>query len=603
MWTRVNPSALQRNNSAGQARFASVWCLLLSALLPALVHSDQHVGIKTEALRLDLEVRWLADQHPSVAHPPLSVYLTSRADTLVIQSATLRIDDEKHRYDYSLTEAHAINEGAAHPLVRLPLSPGEHRLRAEVVALPGGDPRGKRVVARIDQPFSLPETGGNIELHLDNSGMKHLLGGASLVVRQHGAADLSLTSPSAQFFTVTGQYFQAISALQYAASRGVHISPATLTENTRAYGIAAASPPVNDPVYDRYNQAVALLESGSDEQGLAMLKALVDADYEDYDKQQLQDKVSLALGYYYLSRYLPSEAQEHFRRVRRLTGYANHALIGLGWALLKPDNPALAGSKTAAPAPGQSGANYLWSSSDDEVAWARRRAPFRRAWSVVSGAMKEDLRNALVPWMELIADDPFDPAVQEGMLIIPYAMTHMGDFAQAERYYLRAQEQLLTVRSSIQARMQHVQSGQLSTGIDRYLQRRDNGWDAWLARVIADPATEYVNDLISNPGFLDAVQDYRTLSELDDAMREHRQHPALEIDEAQPLRDGIDAVLARIHSKRHDARQRMELAALASLSVHYNRVETYLAEAGFALARIHDSPRLSGGATPQGRRP
>ena len=102
----------------------------------------------------------------------------------------------------------------------------------------------------------------------------------------------------------------------------------------------------------------------------------------------LRDKANLALGYALLQDGQPYAAKEPLQRVRLEGPFSNKALLGVGWADAEMDN-------------------------------------FDRA---------------LVPWMELRGRDLLDPAVQESMLAIPYAMAKLDSISQAADHYLNAIE-------------------------------------------------------------------------------------------------------------------------------------------------------------------
>src|SRR5205823_547125 len=68
------------------------------------------------------------------------------------------------------------------------------------------------------------------------------------------------------------------------------------------------------------------------------------------------------------------------------------------------------------------------------------RALLDLGWSAVRPATggADAVRRALVPWLELVGRDPFDPAVQEGLVALPYALYHLGAQAQSAEYSERA---------------------------------------------------------------------------------------------------------------------------------------------------------------------
>jgi hypothetical protein len=140
--------------------------------------------------------------------------------------------------------------------------------------------------------------------------------------------------------------------------------------------------------YAKFNLGVALVRSGKVNDAAKILNQLGKLDPLNEELASLRDKANLALGYAYLQDRQPLAAKAPLQRVRLDGPFSNKALLGVGWADAENDN----------------------------------------------------YRRALVPWMELGNRDLLDPAVQEAMLAIPYAMAKLESISQAADYYLNAVE-------------------------------------------------------------------------------------------------------------------------------------------------------------------
>jgi tetratricopeptide (TPR) repeat protein len=138
--------------------------------------------------------------------------------------------------------------------------------------------------------------------------------------------------------------------------------------------------------YAQFNLGVALVRSGRMDEAGKILAELGDMDPWNEELTSLRDKANLALGYALLQSGQPHAAKPLLQRVRLEGPFSNKALLGVGWA-------------------------------DAEL---------------------ERYQRALVPWMELRGRDLLDPAVQESMLAIPYALAQLDSISQAADHYLNA---------------------------------------------------------------------------------------------------------------------------------------------------------------------
>jgi hypothetical protein len=198
------------------------------------------------------------------------------------------------------------------------------------------------------------------------------------------------------------------------------------------------------------------------------------------------------------------------------------------------------------------------------------------------------LRKALVPWLELVGGDPIDPAVQEGMLAIPYALNHVGAYEEARERYLRAMKLLQAVDTQLEAAKQRVASGRMIQTLD-VREAANNGWPWWLAVYpkehwwladdphdpLAAPETFYLQHLMSDVAFRDALQDFHDLRLMSDAL-DH-------VDGGRA--SGLQARIAAATAAQSGLLQNL---ATAELNREQRYTHLYLGEAHFALAHMNE---------------
>ncbi len=138
--------------------------------------------------------------------------------------------------------------------------------------------------------------------------------------------------------------------------------------------------------YARFNLGVAMVRGGDAAGGQRWLDGLGQSRAATEEQRSLRDQTNLALGFAALQRQDAGQAQRWLERVRLEGPFSNKALLGLGWASL-----------------------------------ARQQA-----------------KEALVPWQELLTRDVGDPAVQEARIALPFALAELGAPAEALQQYQQA---------------------------------------------------------------------------------------------------------------------------------------------------------------------
>ena len=214
--------------------------------------------------------------------------------------------------------------------------------------------------------------------------------------------------------------------------------------------------------YAKFNIGVALVRSGRVEEAAVLLDELGDMDPFNEELTALRDKANLALGYALLQDGRPYAAKAPLQRVRLEGPFSNKALLGVGWA-------------------------------DAEL---------------------ENYHRALVPWMELRGRDLLDPAVQESMLAIPYAMAKLDSISQAADHYLNAIEAFYEETNRLDRTIQHIESGEFFADFVENEPLDSTGWYWRLEELPEGPEARYLFHLLATHEFQEGLKNYRDLTYL-----------------------------------------------------------------------------------------
>jgi hypothetical protein len=214
--------------------------------------------------------------------------------------------------------------------------------------------------------------------------------------------------------------------------------------------------------YAKFNLSVAMVRSGRVNSAVGMLNEIGNLDPYNEELSALRDKANLALGYAYLQDGQPLSAKPALQRVRLAGPFSNKALLGVGWADAETDN----------------------------------------------------YQRALVPWMELRGRDLLDPAVQESMLAIPFAMAKLDSISQAADHYLNAIEAFYEETARIDQTIERIESGAL---FDEFLAQDPMGTTGWywtLESLPEGPESRYLFHLLASHEFQEGLKNYRDLAYL-----------------------------------------------------------------------------------------
>jgi hypothetical protein len=211
--------------------------------------------------------------------------------------------------------------------------------------------------------------------------------------------------------------------------------------------------------YLKYNLGVAQIRNGDRKAGVANLEGVSEVSEHTPERQLLRDKANLALGYSHLQQGDAKQSRLALEKVRLEGPLSSKALLGTGWA----------------------------------------------------DADAGQYSQALVPWTELSSRDATDPAVQEALLAVPYALTKLELYGRAVQNYKEGITTLGSEKRTLDMAINAIQSGDLL----RHLQQIDpgtgNGWLQQLNLETDSPALHYQIALMASHDFQEAVKNYRDL--------------------------------------------------------------------------------------------
>tara|TARA_R110000787_G_scaffold55454_1_gene128051 strand:- start:15220 stop:17205 length:1986 start_codon:yes stop_codon:yes gene_type:complete len=281
---------------------------------------------------------------------------------------------------------------------------------------------------------------------------------------------------------------------------------------------------VQDEMFMQFNLGVALINDGQFPKGRSLLDRVGRAGGDEDIERNLRDRANVTLGWHFLQQQLGGSAKPILMRVRSKGPYTNRALLGLGWAELAPEGKRQLRAN-AIEGPG----GYLDDGSQyGSLGVLLRRGyledPYDRAGirgfrkSNISDEQSDSLRRALVPWVELLDRDPQDPAVQEAWLAVPFALDRLGAHTQAVKYYEQAAERLEQAYKRTLRGMRSIRGGRMVETIMQSEGDKESGW-AWELRELPDaPETYYLQTLLAEHRFAEALKQYRDLRQISSSL-------------------------------------------------------------------------------------
>lgn len=211
--------------------------------------------------------------------------------------------------------------------------------------------------------------------------------------------------------------------------------------------------------FARFNLGVALVKSGEEERGSALLDTLGQTPAANEEMRALRDKANLALGFTALQSGKPEGARRSLERVRLNAMQSNKALLGFGWA----------------------------------------------------AAEMKDYKLALVPWLELAGRDASDAAVLEARIAIPYAYAELGAYGEATEQYNAAIASYEGEGGRLDESIGAIRAGKLLDGLIERNPGEEMGWFWNIGQLPEMPYASHLTQVMAGHEFQEAFKNWRDL--------------------------------------------------------------------------------------------
>ncbi len=292
--------------------------------------------------------------------------------------------------------------------------------------------------------------------------------------------------------------------------------------------------------YGRFNLGVALFRQGEVQEGRQLLADLGAADAHSEESRALRDKANLTLAYHYLSKKDPDQAQSYFVKTRLQGPMSSKSLLGLG-----------------------------------------------RAYSA-----KQQYKKSLVPWLELIKQNPSDSAVQDGLLAVPFAFGKLDAYKQALQYYQQALASFKSEMEQVTLAETAVKNGSMMDRLARAVGNQGMAESWVLTELPKTPGGRYLWQLFATHEFQETLKNYAQLrlsmgrleqwsSEIDDSDDLAPQH-------RQKLNGKIASLQGQVIGMVERLQTHLKVLALEELEKRQQRLLGYAGEARFSMAQIYD---------------
>ena len=214
--------------------------------------------------------------------------------------------------------------------------------------------------------------------------------------------------------------------------------------------------------YARFNLGVALVKAGREEEGARQLEAVGRMEATTPELKALRDQANIALGFAWLRAERAKAAAAAFARVRLHGPLSNKALLGMGWAR----------------------------------------------------ARQERLQESLVPWLELKARSPLDPAVQESLLAIPYTIERLEKPKLALVHYTEASVRYEQQLAELKRLREAVAQGELLQALRPGNLDDESGESIYRGSLPPALSVPYLYRLLASNAFRSALRNHQDLQYL-----------------------------------------------------------------------------------------
>ena len=294
-------------------------------------------------------------------------------------------------------------------------------------------------------------------------------------------------------------------------------------------------------MYAKFNKGVANYRLGREKEGIQILDEIGSTNSRDKELKALRDKANLVLGYGFLDKSRPDTAKTYLERMNLTGPFANRALLALG-----------------------------------------------RSYSD-----KKLYEKSLVPWLQLIERDPSDPAVQDALMAVPYALGQLEAYKQSLEYYEKAMLSFQAEIEKINTAADAVGGGKMLEGMIQVTRLEKEGdEERKLKRVLDSPEGRYLGSLLVSYEFREALNNYAalrlSLGKLEGWSAALATYDVVSAKKHREYKTRISAVQSKVILLVEKYRHYLQSMAYDELDRRKTRLVNYFNEARFSVAQIYD---------------
>lgn len=301
--------------------------------------------------------------------------------------------------------------------------------------------------------------------------------------------------------------------------------------------------------YGRYNLGITMARLGKKDEAVKVLDQLGLINASTQEMQDLKDKTNLLLGYTFLNQNQPEQAKPYFKRLKLSGMHANQALLGLG-----------------------------------------------RAYS-----SKNEYKKSLVPWLNLIERDPSDPAVQDGLMAVPFAFGQLEAYKQSLEYYEKAMRIYQEEINKINLAAESIGGGKLIEGLIR-AETGEKQAGFWTVKNVLDtPEGRYLWPLLTSYEFRETLFNYKqlrlSLGKLEGWSASLVTFNTLSDKRRSTYEARISQLQSQVLLASEKLNHHLQRLAYQELERRKQRLVQYFNEARFSVAQIYDYAAKRWGTT------
>ena len=294
-------------------------------------------------------------------------------------------------------------------------------------------------------------------------------------------------------------------------------------------------------MYAKFNRGVANYQLGREKEGIKILDEIGTINSRDKELTALKDKANLVLGYGYLDKSKPETAKSFLERMTLTGPFANRALLALG-----------------------------------------------RSYSD-----KKLHEKSLIPWLKLVERDPSDPAVQDALMAVPFALGQLEAYKQSLEYYEKAMLSFQSEIKKINVAADAVGGGKMLEGMIQVARLEKEGDDERkLKRVLNTPEGRYLGSLLVSYEFREALNNYAalrlSLGKLEGWSATLSTYDVISSKKHREYKARIAAVQSKVILLVEKYRHYLQSMAYDELDRRKTRLVNYFNEARFSVAQIYD---------------